>query len=266
MHFKVHRFSPALILAVLFGGLLFTLEARIADLHLWARYLLPVAVVFFWGRRRELYPVSIFLSLLMLGSFGLESLAGTAAPFDAAVNHLLPLLVLWAFTWLCVQRRTAEEVQARRQEELEAQVQARTAELAAGEQHYRLLAESANDVVWAVDMDGTMTYLSPSVFRLRGFTREEMLGMTWEQRLQMGFPHEVVAAVQAGLTALRAGSPVALGPYIVTNFHKDGTPVWIETKLGAIYADARSAVGFLALNFLPTSTTADASTPAVRPF
>ena len=40
----------------------------------------------------------------------------------------------------------------------------------------------------------------------------------------------------------------------------------MQREFGAIYADARSAVGFLALNFLPTSTTADASTPAVRPF
>ena len=39
-------------------------------------------------------------------------------------------------------------------------MQARTAELAAGEQRYRLLAESSNDVVWAVDMDGTIRLIS----------------------------------------------------------------------------------------------------------
>ena len=245
MQCKAFRPSPALIVAVLFGALLFTLEARIADLHLWARYLLPVAVVFFWGRRRELYPVSIYLSLLMLGGFCLEAMAGTTAPLDALLNHLLPLLVLWAFTWLCVQRRTAEEAQARRQEELEAQVQARTAELAAGEQRYRLLAESANDVVWAVDMDGAMTYISPSVLCLRGFTREEMFDMTWGQRLQTGFPPELVQSIQTGLADLRASRPVALGPYTLPSGHKDGTRVWIETRLGAIYDDAGRPIGLL---------------------
>ena len=33
--------------------------------------------------------------------------------------------------------------------------------------------------------------------------------MTWEQRLQAGFPHELVQAIQAGLAALRAGRVVA---------------------------------------------------------
>jgi hypothetical protein len=86
----------------------------------------------------------------------MEVLAGTPAPLDAFVNHLLPLLVMWTFAWLCVQRRVAEEDLARRQLDLAQQVQARTAELAASEQRYPLQAENATGAVWAVDMDGTI--------------------------------------------------------------------------------------------------------------
>ncbi len=142
MQIKVTRPSPALALAFILGLLLFALDVGMGGLHLWARYLLPLFIVYFWGRPRELYLTSVFLSLLMVASFWLEALAGAARPLDAFTDHLLPLLVLWVFAWLSVQRRRVEE-------DLKAQVQARTAELAANEQRYRLLAENATDVVWA---------------------------------------------------------------------------------------------------------------------
>ena len=236
MPIKSLRPSPPLIIAFFLGALLFALDISREGLHLWARYLLPLFIVYFWGRPRELYPAGIYLSLLLVASFAAELPAGAVTPLDAFANHLLPLLVLWVVTWLSVQRRRSETA-------LAAQVQARTAELAASEQHYRLLAENAIDVVWAVAMDGAMTYVSPSVLRLRGYTRAEMLAMTWDERLQTGFPPALLAAVHAGLAALRTGRPVAGGPFTFPSRHKHGAPLWLETELGPLYDDAGRPIG-----------------------
>ncbi|MBI5592840.1 MAG: PAS domain S-box protein, partial [Deltaproteobacteria bacterium] len=49
------------------------------------------------------------------------------------------------------------------------------------ETRYRLLAENATDVIWTVGMDMQLTYVSPSVTRLLGFTVEEAMARTMQQ-------------------------------------------------------------------------------------
>ena len=48
-------------------------------------------------------------------------------------------------------------------------------ELQIKEQRYRFLAENARDVIWTMKIDGTITYISPAVEQLRGFTVEEAM-------------------------------------------------------------------------------------------
>lgn len=55
------------------------------------------------------------------------------------------------------------------------------AELRHSEERHRLLAENAWDVVWTMAMDGTITYVSPSIERVRGFTPEEAMKQTLEE-------------------------------------------------------------------------------------
>ena len=48
-------------------------------------------------------------------------------------------------------------------------------QLVQSEQLYRLLAENAWDVVWTMELDGTISYVSPSVERVRGITPAEAM-------------------------------------------------------------------------------------------
>ncbi len=50
--------------------------------------------------------------------------------------------------------------------------------LAQSEQRFRLLAENANDVIWTRGLDGKLTYVSPSVERMSGYTPAEMHQLT----------------------------------------------------------------------------------------
>ncbi|MGQ0709187.1 MAG: EAL domain-containing protein [Rhodoferax sp.] len=48
--------------------------------------------------------------------------------------------------------------------------------LRASEEHFRLLTESVDDVVWRMDADQFFTYISPADERLRGYPADEVLG------------------------------------------------------------------------------------------
>ena len=51
------------------------------------------------------------------------------------------------------------------------------------EEKYRLMAENVTDVIWTMDMNLNFTYMSPSVFRARGFTAEEAMAISIHEYL-----------------------------------------------------------------------------------
>ena len=55
--------------------------------------------------------------------------------------------------------------------------------LAISEEQHRLLAEHANDVIWTMSLDGRITYVSPSVERMRGFTPDEAMSQPLDEIL-----------------------------------------------------------------------------------
>jgi diguanylate cyclase (GGDEF)-like protein/PAS domain S-box-containing protein len=60
---------------------------------------------------------------------------------------------------------------------------AKTEALQESERRYRLLAENATDIIWTMDMNLRLTYESPSVTRIRGYTPEEAMAQTMEETL-----------------------------------------------------------------------------------
>jgi PAS domain S-box-containing protein len=51
------------------------------------------------------------------------------------------------------------------------------------EEKFRLLAENATDVIWTLDMNLGLTYISPSVFQLRGYTVEEAMAQSLDEMM-----------------------------------------------------------------------------------
>lgn len=54
--------------------------------------------------------------------------------------------------------------------------------LTQNEENFRLLAENATDVIWKMNKDLITTYISPSIIGLTGFTQEEHLNNSLQQR------------------------------------------------------------------------------------
>ena len=96
------------------------------------------------------------------------------------------------------------------------------------ERGYRLLEENISDVIWVTDMELRLTYISPSVTRLLGYTVEETMALRFEDALTR-------VSVEAGRGALAAGlvgrkedllTPQTLQ---VEMKRKDGSTVWAES-------------------------------------
>jgi len=75
--------------------------------------------------------------------------------------------------------------------------------LATSEHHYRLLAESASDVLYEVDLDGTIVWVSPSIERMLGWKPGAILGTREADLVE---PEDLDVARTARAVALEGGS------------------------------------------------------------
>jgi PAS domain S-box-containing protein len=118
------------------------------------------------------------------------------------------------------------------------------------EERYRLLAENAADVIWVIDLD-TMrfTYISPSVYRLRGMSPHEVM----EERFEDSMPAESLAKIQATIAkgmeeALRDPGKVFEKKLILQQYHKDGSLIWVEIAAAPLYDEASRPVGVIGVS------------------
>ncbi len=88
----------------------------------------------------------------------------------------------------------------------------------------RLLAENMHDVVWVLGLDGKFTYISPSVFQLRGYTQEEVM----KQSLLQVLTEDSQRVVDEAFRELKKTGDVPTEYLELEQIRKDGTTVWTE--------------------------------------
>ncbi|MDA3873741.1 MAG: transporter substrate-binding domain-containing protein, partial [Kiritimatiellae bacterium] len=108
---------------------------------------------------------------------------------------------------------------------LEAEVRKQTKALRLSETHYRLLANNTADVIWTMDDALNLTYVSPSIQQLRGYSAEETMRQTLEEQ----FAPESLEQVNQAL----AQTPHTESPLIFEGKQmcEDGTGVWVEISV-----------------------------------
>ena len=113
------------------------------------------------------------------------------------------------------------------------------------EERYRLLATNALDLIWSMDLRYQFTYLSPSVYRLEGYTVEERLGMPLHRFLPpesfIVVDDQLKLLVKRCLEQKSKTNPLLQdfsASFEIKHFKKDGTLYWADVKVGlAISAD-----------------------------
>lgn len=121
--------------------------------------------------------------------------------------------------------------------------------LKASEERYRLLADNVADVIFTIDMNFKYTYVSPSIYRLSGYTVDEIMCMKVQDlAAPETFSHladvfleemEIERRDDRDLTRSR----VLESQYIL----KNGSKIWVESKLIFLRDDNNNAVGILSV-------------------
>ena len=116
--------------------------------------------------------------------------------------------------------------------------------LRASEERFRFLAENTGDVVWELDSRMKFTYINGADERLRGFSKDEVLG---KSVLELFTPEGQL--IIAGLSAKRRAAE-ELGKvdpqfeFRAPQVRKDGTSVWTEVSSTTSYNLEGKVVGF----------------------
>lgn len=120
------------------------------------------------------------------------------------------------------------------------------------ETNYRLLAENIEDVIWKMDIE-TMryTFITPSIYKLTGFTVEEAMAQTLEEMLTPESIEYVKASITGRLQQYYQGNAQCTSQKNELELRcKNGGSVWVEVnstlmadksgKLKEIFASSRN--------------------------
>ena len=220
---------------------------------LWS-YTFPLTVFPILGSRRGRIAVILFLiplSLLLIVNPPLSFI--TSYPRGFAFPFIPSILAVSGMSYLYEKTRERNRQQLelanialqRSNEEMEQQVQQRTAELARSEGIYRFLTERMSDMIWTTNLNMNVTYVSPSVTRILGFTPEEYRILPFHERVT---PKTFDKAMAILASELEREKMPAIDPernlQIEAEYcHKDGSTVWMESIINATRDDEGNLVG-----------------------
>jgi PAS domain S-box-containing protein len=114
------------------------------------------------------------------------------------------------------------------------------------ERRYRLLAENVQDIIWTMDENLRLTYISPSVEKILGYTVEEAMNTPLDRLMTPESYKIVVDTYKRSLQEIKEGNrdPEASRTLELEFYHKNGNRVWVETKTNAIpYTNTFKIIG-----------------------
>ncbi len=111
------------------------------------------------------------------------------------------------------------------------------------EEHYRLLAEYARDMIWVMDLSGRLSYMSPASESLTGYAPEEVLGKQFDSLLTPASAAVARKVYDEEFAKLQSGQPVG-GPRLeVEHVRKDGSTFWAEVNSCLLYDRMGTVIG-----------------------
>lgn len=116
-------------------------------------------------------------------------------------------------------------------------------------QQYHLLANNVADVLWKFDFESRrFIYISPSVYRLCGYTVGEAMAQPLEQILTQESLALVNKILDEGAKAFRSGDPAAVSRvHEVEVIRKDGSNVWTEMTT-TFFANERGGISVVGVS------------------
>ncbi len=115
------------------------------------------------------------------------------------------------------------------------------------EQKYRLLAENVSDFIWTTNLDLRVTYVSPSVERMYGWSVREWLAFQPSDYLTQSSLELVMKVLGEELAIQRTPGvdPQRVITLELEQYRKDGTKFWTEVSARFFYDDNGHTVGII---------------------
>lgn len=116
------------------------------------------------------------------------------------------------------------------------------------EERHRLLADSVSDVIWTMDLDGRLNYVSPSVEQLRGYSVEEVMQQSMEDYLT---PESLLVAQREFgrfVATIVAGSRPPDFRLELEQRCKSGATVWTEITASVMFDSEGRFVSILGVS------------------
>jgi PAS domain S-box-containing protein len=115
---------------------------------------------------------------------------------------------------------------------------------------YRTLVETANDIIWTVDLDLRFTYVSPSVTRVLGYSVDEIMSM---RPLDTLTPESQEIALRALREELEKAATGPKDSYVsrteeMESYRKDGSTIWIQISAAFLKDDDGKPIGILGIS------------------
>ncbi|HON18502.1 MAG TPA: PAS domain S-box protein [Salinivirgaceae bacterium] len=104
------------------------------------------------------------------------------------------------------------------------------------EEHYRLLANNSTDIIWTMNLKRELTYVSPAVERVLGFTPEEFTNRIFEASFTTESLEQFQLTINQIIKNIKLGeiSKIAKDYRVeVQQYHKNGTLLYLEILLNA---------------------------------
>ncbi len=115
------------------------------------------------------------------------------------------------------------------------------------EMKYRILAEKMHDVVWILDLDLKLVYVSPSTEWTLGFTPEERMSMRIDECM---VPESLDYAMQVLINEAVSNQEGTAGKdrgilLELEYYHKNGNTCWLEQSINGIYDEKGELSGIM---------------------
>jgi len=108
-------------------------------------------------------------------------------------------------------------------------------ELLESESRYRLLADNVADVIWTANMKWQITYVSPSIKRLLGYTVEEMKRMAIRDILTPDSLKQAGKLIRNQMDIMTPRSQYPSLSLTLEYVRKDGSTLWAEVMLSFLW-------------------------------
>lgn len=121
-------------------------------------------------------------------------------------------------------------------------------ELKKREEQYRFITENSIDVIWTMDLSGRFTYISPSVWHLRGYTPQEVMESSLEETISPGSLDVVKKSIQHAQMLIKQGIDPPSQTLEIEQPCKDGSSVWTEAMARPLFDRWGDPIGFIGVS------------------